>query len=367
MLLTLAGAEQGLDFNCLVRDRRLAFVDGLSHLCLPSMPRPVPDSSVAIPQNPVTPSFPLEADQKPADQSPGPALRSSSASGHPSIGSASIPSQSIPFPAVTLPPGQFALTSSTIEHVHDQVREAIRYVCPDSFSEAGPDEASIVEDEEDAEYKGFTEASSTANPPVLLVFDGPDAFMALAAPDLDAQDAGGVAPMPSHASGTASMLLNLHTNPLVHSTIVSISADTALLTHSPAAWVFTSSSPYPPLAASVQPRLPSSSYDPFEAQPQSPPPTRLDTNAATLLTKLAHMSARIFSVCALDSGVARDVSGVLRVRNGDMWPFFTDAELGEESRENREMEQDAPEGEWLYFLNGDGSVRVFSRGNVDSG
>ena len=57
------------------------------------------------------------------------------------------------------------------------------------------------------------------------------------------------------------------------------------------------------------------------------------------------------SVRELDSGGAKDVSGVLRISRGGAW-------LQEE-----EIENEMTEGqEVLYFMGGDGGVRVFERG-----
>lgn len=60
---------------------------------------------------------------------------------------------------------------------------------------------------------------------------------------------------------------------------------------------------------------------------------------------LAHQARQILSVRELDTGVARDVSGVLRIGRG-----------GDEGGEGVE------EAELLYFVAGDGGVRVFERG-----
>jgi elongator complex protein 6 len=59
---------------------------------------------------------------------------------------------------------------------------------------------------------------------------------------------------------------------------------------------------------------------------------------------------------ALDTGKARDVSGVVRVCRGGAW----DVEDAEEGEEKKELEA-------LYFVQGDGGVRVFERGEVSVG
>lgn len=72
------------------------------------------------------------------------------------------------------------------------------------------------------------------------------------------------------------------------------------------------------------------------------------------------MSQRILGVRVLDTGVARDVSGVIRIteqRTGWMdLGFDDDGEKGKDSDESRKGK------EFLYQVRGDGSVRVFERG-----
>ena len=74
-----------------------------------------------------------------------------------------------------------------------------------------------------------------------------------------------------------------------------------------------------------------------------------------LLTKVAHMSQRVLGTRVLDTGVARDVSGVVRVTGqGVGWGGLGLEEGGGE---------EAGRGkEFLYRITGDGSVKVFERG-----
>ncbi|KAI9776038.1 MAG: hypothetical protein M1839_000640 [Geoglossum umbratile] len=76
------------------------------------------------------------------------------------------------------------------------------------------------------------------------------------------------------------------------------------------------------------------------------PTTPLETAHTALLTSLAQIADYVVSLRLLDSGVARDVSGVLRVTNG-----------GGRGREETGVE----EGEFLYWVSGDGGVRVWER------
>lgn len=58
----------------------------------------------------------------------------------------------------------------------------------------------------------------------------------------------------------------------------------------------------------------------------------------------------------LDTGVARDVSGVLRISKGGRW------EAGLESANDQDEHTRWGEKEVLYFVQGDGMVRAFGRG-----
>jgi elongator complex protein 6 len=77
----------------------------------------------------------------------------------------------------------------------------------------------------------------------------------------------------------------------------------------------------------------------------------LERDHAALVLSLAHQADFTMSLRLLDSGTARDVSGVVRVTPGDQAPN------GEQGSQKREEER-----ELLYFVGGDGGVRVFERG-----
>jgi len=89
----------------------------------------------------------------------------------------------------------------------------------------------------------------------------------------------------------------------------------------------------------------------------STPPQPLEIAHHNLLVKLGHMSRRILGVRVLDTGVARDVSGVIRVTEQRMdW-------RGLGFKEEEKARDDAGKGkEFLYQVKGDGSVKVFDRG-----
>lgn len=63
---------------------------------------------------------------------------------------------------------------------------------------------------------------------------------------------------------------------------------------------------------------------------------------------LAHQARVVISLSGLETGAARDVSGVLRVGRG-----------GAEEQEGDDVVE---EKEMLYFVGGDGGVKVFERG-----
>lgn len=65
---------------------------------------------------------------------------------------------------------------------------------------------------------------------------------------------------------------------------------------------------------------------------------------------LAHQARLIISLSGLETGAAKDVSGVLRVSRG-----------GSEEQDG-EGDDVVEEKEVLYFVSGDGGVRVFERG-----
>jgi elongator complex protein 6 len=78
--------------------------------------------------------------------------------------------------------------------------------------------------------------------------------------------------------------------------------------------------------------------------------TALESNHAATLLGAAHEADVVMSLRLLDSGTARDVSGVVRITAGNQTTGM--------HRESRKVE----EKELLYFVGGDGGVKVFERG-----
>jgi elongator complex protein 6 len=76
--------------------------------------------------------------------------------------------------------------------------------------------------------------------------------------------------------------------------------------------------------------------------------TPLEINHAAFLMSFAHQAHLTMSLRLLDTGTARDVSGVIRISVG----------AAEAAKWDVQMEAK----ELLYFVAGDGNVRVFERG-----
>ncbi|PQE22903.1 family UPF0405 protein [Rutstroemia sp. NJR-2017a BBW] len=143
-----------------------------------------------------------------------------------------------------------------------------------------------------------TMQSSSPSTPIILIIDSLDYLLSSSAPH-------------TPSTSISSHLLSLRS--LTHSTILSLSADSSLLS----------------------------------SQAQSTPLTH---HISTFTLSLAHDADMLISVRELDTGAARDVSGVLRVTRGGQG--FVGYGEGKEVEEK----------ELLYFVGGDGGVRVFERG-----
>jgi elongator complex protein 6 len=69
---------------------------------------------------------------------------------------------------------------------------------------------------------------------------------------------------------------------------------------------------------------------------------------------MAHQATLVMQLRGLDTGVAVDVSGVLRISRG--------GSAGDALRGNGKEDHQWEENEYLYFVQGDGGVKVFGRG-----
>ncbi|KAH0328514.1 hypothetical protein KCU74_g6099, partial [Aureobasidium melanogenum] len=86
--------------------------------------------------------------------------------------------------------------------------------------------------------------------------------------------------------------------------------------------------------------------------------TPLEAAHAAFVVQQAHISTWVLSLRPLDTGKARDVSGVIRVSRGGAW----DDDVEEDTKEQERKELEA-----LYFVQNDGGVRVFERGEASVG
>ncbi|KAJ9498600.1 hypothetical protein LTR99_007949 [Exophiala xenobiotica] len=80
--------------------------------------------------------------------------------------------------------------------------------------------------------------------------------------------------------------------------------------------------------------------------------TPLERSHAHFLTSMAHRCQWVWQLRGLDTGSAKDVTGVLRMSRG--------GDVGVE--EDEVSHERLPDAEWLYQVKGDSSVRVWSRG-----
>lgn len=78
--------------------------------------------------------------------------------------------------------------------------------------------------------------------------------------------------------------------------------------------------------------------------------TQLEKDHSAFLLSLAHQADLTMGLRLLDTGTAKDVTGVIRTTVGDV--------AGQESSGERGWE----ERELLYFVGGDGGAKVFERG-----
>lgn len=75
--------------------------------------------------------------------------------------------------------------------------------------------------------------------------------------------------------------------------------------------------------------------------------TPLEICHGTMLRTLAHSSQFVFQLRPLDTGHSKDVTGSLRISHGGAYEAVPEA---------------VNEGEWLYQVNADGTVKIWQRG-----
>ncbi|EEH41886.2 hypothetical protein PAAG_03807 [Paracoccidioides lutzii Pb01] len=203
-------------------------------------------------------------------------------------------------------------TTTTSLHKSSSSSSGTRKLRWSSRSNAGLD---ALEYEIASAIDDLTSTSSSDEQPmeneILLVVDQPDLLLAATGPRM------GVG-----AVEMGEFLLGLRQR--VHSTVVTLAADSPLI--------------HTEFSGSVQ--------------QQSTP---LETEHASLVVGVAHQARVVMQLRGLDTGVALDVSGVLRISKGGGW-------VPEKGEVNGHSQTGLEEREVLYFVQGDGAVRVFGRG-----
>ncbi|EEP75603.1 predicted protein [Uncinocarpus reesii 1704] len=82
--------------------------------------------------------------------------------------------------------------------------------------------------------------------------------------------------------------------------------------------------------------------------------TPLELEHASLVVTMAYQARMVMQLRGLETGVARDVSGVLQINKGVSFANTSDSKhMGEDDIEPKEV---------LYYVQSDGAVRVFGRG-----
>lgn len=89
-----------------------------------------------------------------------------------------------------------------------------------------------------------------------------------------------------------------------------------------------------------------------------PQNTTLERSHASFALAAAHEARLVLSCRMLDTGVASDVSGVLRIARGGGW----EEDVGEGGDEDGEAEGEVEGHEYLYHVGSDWGVKVFERG-----
>lgn len=270
----------GLDLQRLKTEKKLAFVDGLSKMCLGDF---MTETKAGGHTQPTRSLAPGQALRSPVGRAPQSSLPVRGPPGRIDPRAPTVPATS---PAVGTGAGssanhpsartsdQFFITSPELGEVQRTVENAIRQI-----------------------------QSAAPQRKVILVLDTPS-FLLASNPQI------------TPASLCAAML-HLHT--LTSHMLVHVPADDALLS----------------LSTLPQP---------------------LEVDAHNFLVKVAHMSSRILSCRVLDTGLAKDVSGVLRVTENKIG---LDLALPSDDERNAEETQGR---ELLYLVKGDGSVKMFERG-----
>lgn len=274
----------GLDLDRLMREGRFAFVDALSGLCFENIeeqgaPAESRSPTTSLNTGRISSTATARASQTlPVRGPPGRVIPARGPSAPVAVATSHPEDTAI---AGNTAPEQHMLRSLDLAHLKSTIVGAM------------------------SRMNSPTPTSSTNQRKTLLILDNPDIFLALS-PTID-------------PSAITSLILDLHTLPIVSHILTHVQSDNPLLS-------------------------------------LSTPPQPLEFEHHNFLIKCAHMSRRILGVRVLDTGAARDVSGVIRIT--EQKAGWLDLGFGDE----KDHKQGDEGKEFLYQVKGDGSVKVFERG-----
>jgi elongator complex protein 6 len=321
-LTVLFVGAQGLDLQRFVDGNRLRFVDGLSGLFDTSRQTQQLQQQSQSQQQGNIRSGPAMGSGRSIPMR-GPA--SPRAPPFPPSSSSPLPTAGIPSSAKSSPPQQKQL------HISGQGITALNQLENDILSVIQSLPKPDRTNETDEHGQGDEDGND-----ILLILDQPDLILATT-PGIDANDMSEwvmglqqvrFPPSPSFKDKNKGLLSLLQH---VLSTIITTSADSPLIHNA---------NPY--------------TLTPIEDT--SAAATPLEKNHASFVVGLAHRADMVLQLRTLDTGAAKDVSGVLRMSRGGGY----EPEIGQEGKEDGEI----AEKEVLYFVQRDGGVRVFGRGEV---
>lgn len=170
--------------------------------------------------------------------------------------------------------------------------------------------------------KHLTAQAGHPEPKILLAVDSPHILFQTASPDF-------------LVTSPALLATLLQIRAQVHSTLITVPADDPLLEP----------------AAALDIQQDTRAVSGAHANAYMP----LETETAAFVVGLVHQSRMVVGCRRLGTGWADDVSGVLRITCG------AGSSLDEDSDGEGRKDIEAEEGEWLYHIKNDGSVKVWSR------
>ncbi|KAL1303823.1 hypothetical protein AAFC00_000283 [Neodothiora populina] len=164
-------------------------------------------------------------------------------------------------------------------------------------------------------------------------------------------------PQQPPSAALSTLILSLRSLPSVHSAVISLEIDSTFLAAAT-------------LALSNSNAASSGQHDSDSTATGVILKTPLETEMSRFVVGLAHAARWIVGVRGLDTGVAKDVTGVLRVTRGGAWDYAYGYDYDNDHDDNHErLGQVSPsdsavekELEVLYFVQPDGGVAVFERG-----